>query len=441
MKTNKITCIEIFIFISVTLSAQLKVLNNGKIGLRSTTSNYGDIQINIGDGDNVGLCIFKTNWNEPALKIASDEWYTFLTDAKSTPQRGIGFMYGAVCVSEKDYIGEYGGALNIVQTNSNYYPMGLCVTTQSTDGLGIYSQHSSSTVNGTSIYSRVFRGTSLAFASGLGYSNYNFYVKGDGTAYTNGILITSDSTLKTNIRTIENPMQKIMKMRGVSYKYKDISENLINNEEVITNYPVDEKRDSKNRETTKIDIPKLEQSTLKQIADEDANLEHIGFLAQEIEKIIPDVVRTTVNGTKAIAYTDLIAILVEGMKEQQLTIESLNERISFLEKESQPQKSKVNAPNNTMIEANTLTYPVLEQNIPNPFNVSTAISYYLPSTITTAAIYIYDMNGAQLKCYPITEKGKSRLIIRGSEFPAGMYLYALITDGKVIDTKRMILTK
>ncbi len=128
-------------------------------------------------------------------------------------------MYGAVCVSEKDYIGEYGGALNVVQTNSNYFPMGLCVTTQSSDGLGIYSQHSSSTINGTSIYSRVFRGTSLAFASGLGYSNYNFYVKGDGTAYTNGILVTSDSTLKTNIRNIENPMQKIMRMRGVSYKY------------------------------------------------------------------------------------------------------------------------------------------------------------------------------------------------------------------------------
>ncbi len=211
MKTNKITSIAIFIFISATLCAQLKVLNNGKIGLRSTTSNYGDIQINIGDGDNTGLCLFKTTWNEPALKITSDEFYTFITDAKSTPQRGIGFMFGSVCVSEKDYLGEYGGALNIVQTNSNYYPMGLCVTTQSNDGLGIYSQHSSSTVNGTSIYSRVFRGTSLAFASGLGYSNYNFYVKGDGTAYTNGILVTSDSTLKTNIRTIENPLQKIMK--------------------------------------------------------------------------------------------------------------------------------------------------------------------------------------------------------------------------------------
>ena len=37
--------------------------------------------------------------------------------------------------------------------------------------------------------------------------------------------------------------------------------------------------------------------------------------------------------------------------------------------------------------------------------------------------------------------GKGNVIVPGSEFNAGMYLYALIADGKVIDTKRMILTK
>lgn len=49
--------------------------------------------------------------------------------------------------------------------------------------------------------------------------------------------------------------------------------------------------------------------------------------------------------------------------------------------------------------------------------------------------------GVQLKSYLITESGKGNVIIQGFELIAGMYLYALITDGKVIDTKRMILTK
>jgi len=36
---------------------------------------------------------------------------------------------------------------------------------------------------------------------------------------------------------------------------------------------------------------------------------------------------------------------------------------------------------------------------------------------------------------------KKIIMIHGHELPAGMYLYALIADGTVIDTKRMILTK
>jgi len=38
-------------------------------------------------------------------------------------------------------------------------------------------------------------------------------------------------------------------------------------------------------------------------------------------------------------------------------------------------------------------------------------------------------------------RGESSQWISGSELSAGMYLYALIVDGKEVDTKRMILTK
>ena len=51
------------------------------------------------------------------------------------------------------------------------------------------------------------------------------------------------------------------------------------------------------------------------------------------------------------------------------------------------------------------------------------------------------MSGGQIKSISIPERGKGTVTIQGSELSAGMYLYALIADGKVIDTKRMILTK
>ena len=41
----------------------------------------------------------------------------------------------------------------------------------------------------------------------------------------------------------------------------------------------------------------------------------------------------------------------------------------------------------------------------------------------------------------ISQRGEGSHLISGHHFSAGMYLYALIVDGTVVDTKRMILTK
>jgi hypothetical protein len=39
------------------------------------------------------------------------------------------------------------------------------------------------------------------------------------------------------------------------------------------------------------------------------------------------------------------------------------------------------------------------------------------------------------------QTGLNSIIVNGSELPAGMYLYTLVVDNEIIDTKRMILTK
>ena len=54
---------------------------------------------------------------------------------------------------------------------------------------------------------------------------------------------------------------------------------------------------------------------------------------------------------------------------------------------------------------------------------------------------VYDMNGKQLSQNVITQRWNSVYIVNGNEYGAGMYLYSLIADNQVIDTKRMILTK
>ncbi len=83
----------------------------------------------------------------------------------------------------------------------------------------------------------------------------------------------------------------------------------------------------------------------------------------------------------------------------------------------------------------------LYQNTPNPFTESTLVQCDIAEGVAQADIYIYDMNGKQITTYPIAERGATCITIEGRSLEAGMYLYALIADGQVIDTKRMILTK
>ncbi|MFV0606045.1 MAG: hypothetical protein ACK5NK_09415 [Niabella sp.] len=51
------------------------------------------------------------------------------------------------------------------------------------------------------------------------------------------------------------------------------------------------------------------------------------------------------------------------------------------------------------------------------------------------------MTGTQLKTINLNQKGSGSEVISGSEFTAGMYLYSLVCDGKLVDTKQMLLTE
>ena len=53
----------------------------------------------------------------------------------------------------------------------------------------------------------------------------------------------------------------------------------------------------------------------------------LGLLAQNVEPVVPEVVRTQSNGMKSVDYASLTALLIEGMKEQQREIRALGEEL------------------------------------------------------------------------------------------------------------------
>jgi len=58
----------------------------------------------------------------------------------------------------------------------------------------------------------------------------------------------------------------------------------------------------------------------------------VGVIAQEIEEILPELVQTRESGYKAVKYDKLVALLIEGMKEQQVQIDNLKSEIENLKR-------------------------------------------------------------------------------------------------------------
>ena len=53
----------------------------------------------------------------------------------------------------------------------------------------------------------------------------------------------------------------------------------------------------------------------------------VGVIAQEIEKVLPEVVATRGNGYKAVRYEKIVALLIQAVKEQQLQIDELKSKL------------------------------------------------------------------------------------------------------------------
>ena len=108
---------------------------------------------------------------------------------------------------------------------------------------------------------------------------------------------SSDIRWKENVKPIENALSKILKIGGYEFDWKELSE--------------EEKKTQHGNEG-----------------------HDVGVIAQEIEKVLPEVVTTRENGFKGVKYEKIVPLLIEAMKEQSDTIEKLTERIKNLEKGS-----------------------------------------------------------------------------------------------------------
>ncbi len=160
---------------------------------------------------------------------------------------------------------------------------------------------------------------------------------------------------------------------------------------------------------------------------------HYGLDAEVLKEVYPDLVYESQEGDLCINYTEMIPLLVQSVNELRAQVVALQGRQTY--------NVRARGGNETGIDSHALDVPALEQNDPNPFTQTTVVRYTLPESVKSAFLYIYDLNGTQIDQKALQDRGKSSVTLEAGSLAPGMYLYALVADGKVIDTKRMIITK
>ncbi|MDR0831070.1 MAG: tail fiber domain-containing protein, partial [Prevotellaceae bacterium] len=307
---------------------------------------------------------------------------------------GLGNHYASGCVGVG--IGVRGMAGGGAITPRGYGVSGIV---KGSTGAGVFGKNLPA--NGTidSNFETVFSG---AYA---GYFDGNAVVTGTLTAT---VTPPSDSRLKKNVLDLEyqSTLTKLMQLRPVEYNMQQVLFDVDSTDE--------------NGNTVTYQVQRYDEST------QFFQKTHYGLIAQEVKEIYPDLVYEGSDGYLGIDYTSLVPMLLKVVQQQQAEIENLKSERS-------------NAPART--DNSVSRNAALFQNAPNPFNESSEIAFYLPESVKTAMLCVYDMNGKQLSQTVIKERGDAKFVVNGKSYSAGMYLYSLIADSQVVDTKRMILTK
>jgi hypothetical protein len=240
----------------------------------AVTSITNDLRANIlYDQGNVGYYLdpaSSSNLNGIAAQnisvasgIINSEWYR---------SSGNGGWYsnthgGGIYMSDATYIRTYG-------SKSFYHDAGVMRTdgtlqvgsggaTLSVPNGGNTAVGYGLTVAGTGTFGGAISGTSATFSSSVTAQSF----------------IYSDRTLKENIVPIESPLQKVQSLGGYTFNWK---------------------KDGKS---------------------------DIGVIAQDVEKVFPELVQTDDKGIKTVAYSNLVAPLIEAVKELANSLDSLATRV------------------------------------------------------------------------------------------------------------------
>ncbi len=313
--------------------------------------------------------------------------------------------------------------------------------------IGSYSgmNNTTGTLNTFFGYASGYKNTTGSFNTCIGWGNYTTgnhnillgYAAAFSENYNNSIAIgySASCTGSNQVRIGNTNTNNIGGIVGWSvlsdgrFK-KNVKDNVAGLDFIMelqpVNYEIDEKALRKFRGIDTLDI-RVNPITTS------------GFVAQDVEKLVKEK-KYEFHGVEApqnetdnytIQYSEFVVPLVKAVQEMNAIVESQEKEISEL----------LSVLSNGSKDVSGISGIQLFQNNLTPATSSTSIEMYLPEDISRAEIQIINMDGRILKTVSVNERGNTSITIEEGTLNSGVYNYALVVDGNIAQSKRLILTE
>lgn len=379
-------------------SAQLKVTSDGKVKIASNS-----------------------NTSFSNLLVGNNYFYSTISN--------VGISGSPTVMTGMNNIGVVGiiGTDSSVSTDKNYGVLGVVDRVNSTHGrnygicgmIGFDGAH----YGGAGVY-----GTNYTY-----FFHYPVNIQGDYAGYFQGsvnirgnfttpnVFIPADNRLNENVVSLNergdeaNTLDNLLSMNVIEYNMKSQIMDELNNG--VKQDATDEEREA---------FEHLRKDEMKM-----STRRHFGIDASELQKVYPDLVLEGQDGYLSVNYVELVPILIRSIQELKQELDEVKGASKAMTRSAGNESTNISAANSGN---------VLYQNTPNPFKEQTVIRFKLEDNVQDASICIFDMTGKTLKKLPISS-GMESVSIGGYELGEGMFLYSLIINGQVIDTKRMVISK
>lgn len=344
--------------------------------------------------------------------IHTDGLFAFLANGGKQGVRAHGNDKGVIGLSKN--IGVYGG---FEYGESKIGVLGFGKTGLYGKGnTGVFAIGEQTAIIGMSTNSSAASFSSLYGAGLYASSSYNYAGIFDGTIRVYDIQTISDKYLKRNIQPIASALTILNQLQPKTYEYRS-----------------DRKFDS-------LHFPK--------------GL-HYGFLAQDLEQILPNLVKESditppgmtvpdtsfiigkdsvktleskpikKNVVKSVNYIELIPIMVKALQEQQEQINALVQEIKRL--------------NLTEMADSSYSDVRLDEAYPNPAKDSVIIRYRLPHNVFYGQLIFSDSSKKFVKAAQLDASGF--ISVNVSDLANGLYNFSLIVNDKTILTRKMIIKR